>query len=181
MTDTGPLQVNPDCRDGKHDACAGDAWDLDADLPTTCKCWCHQDAAVAAKAPPVDPEHVKVRTDGTLRTFAHPDSPAWNMNLDVMPGYLDSRGVMDDMVAWAAQRALEQRILEDMAALLKSRPKDAPGVLLVRSTRETYLMESAWIPSGTIIYSMDDQPDLMAKVDPEDDRVLYYRQGNTKA
>lgn len=36
---TPPL--NPDCRDGKHRACAGDAWDLDTDQPADCSCGCH--------------------------------------------------------------------------------------------------------------------------------------------
>ena len=37
--------MNPDCRAGKHSACAGDAWDEQADAPTTCSCWCHEVAA----------------------------------------------------------------------------------------------------------------------------------------
>lgn len=28
--------MNPDCRDGKHAACRGDAWDDDTDTETTC-------------------------------------------------------------------------------------------------------------------------------------------------
>lgn len=34
--------MNPDCINGKHTACAGDAWDDDTDSLTDCKCWCHQ-------------------------------------------------------------------------------------------------------------------------------------------
>jgi hypothetical protein len=34
--------MNPDCRNGKHAACAGDAWDEERDEPTTCSCPCHQ-------------------------------------------------------------------------------------------------------------------------------------------
>lgn len=33
--------LNPDCRQGKHRACRGDAWDDDRDEPTTCGCDCH--------------------------------------------------------------------------------------------------------------------------------------------
>jgi len=33
--------LNPDCRDGKHQACAGDGWDVEKDEPTTCHCECH--------------------------------------------------------------------------------------------------------------------------------------------
>lgn len=33
--------MNPDCRDGKHRACAGDAWDEVADVATPCACPCH--------------------------------------------------------------------------------------------------------------------------------------------
>jgi hypothetical protein len=35
------LSLNPDCRDGKHQACAGDGWDLEKDEPTICHCNCH--------------------------------------------------------------------------------------------------------------------------------------------
>lgn len=35
----GPL--NPDCRDGKHRACNGDAWDMAKDAPAECACTCH--------------------------------------------------------------------------------------------------------------------------------------------
>lgn len=37
--------MNPDCRDGKHDACNGDAWDNEADMPIWCGCWCHDGGA----------------------------------------------------------------------------------------------------------------------------------------
>lgn len=33
--------VNPDCRDDKHRACGGDAWDFDTDQPADCSCPCH--------------------------------------------------------------------------------------------------------------------------------------------
>lgn len=32
--------ISPDCRDGKHRACVGDAWDDDADALTACACDC---------------------------------------------------------------------------------------------------------------------------------------------
>jgi hypothetical protein len=38
----GPL--NPDCAGGKCAACAGDAWDDENDVRTTCACACHQEA-----------------------------------------------------------------------------------------------------------------------------------------
>lgn len=41
--------LNPDCEGGKHQACAGDAWDFDADGPTACGCPCH--AGTVAGAP----------------------------------------------------------------------------------------------------------------------------------
>lgn len=34
--------LNPDCRDGKHRACRGDAWDVQNDRATNCWCECHQ-------------------------------------------------------------------------------------------------------------------------------------------
>jgi hypothetical protein len=37
----------PDCRDGKHRACRGDAWCGIADLPVPCDCTCHTSAVSA--------------------------------------------------------------------------------------------------------------------------------------
>lgn len=37
----GDRTMNPDCRDGKHDACNGDAWDFQFDQPSECQCECH--------------------------------------------------------------------------------------------------------------------------------------------
>lgn len=34
--------ASPDCRDGKHGACDGGSWDLDADMPADCACTCHR-------------------------------------------------------------------------------------------------------------------------------------------
>lgn len=33
--------MNPDCRDAKHTACSGTAWDDTRDELTTCSCDCH--------------------------------------------------------------------------------------------------------------------------------------------
>lgn len=33
--------LSPDCRDGKHHACVGTAWDDAADELTGCTCPCH--------------------------------------------------------------------------------------------------------------------------------------------
>jgi hypothetical protein len=35
--------MNPDCVNGKHHACRGDAWDLSADAPAECACDCHKE------------------------------------------------------------------------------------------------------------------------------------------
>lgn len=35
------MLTNPDCRDGKHRACAGDAWDYETDQRVWCRCKCH--------------------------------------------------------------------------------------------------------------------------------------------
>lgn len=35
--------LNPDCRDDKHRACAGDAWDVEQDASTGCACHCHDE------------------------------------------------------------------------------------------------------------------------------------------
>lgn len=36
--------LNPDCAQGKHHACAGDAWDEDEDEAARCACPCHHQA-----------------------------------------------------------------------------------------------------------------------------------------
>jgi hypothetical protein len=35
--------MNPDCRDGKHQSCSGDGWDVDLDQPAHCPCTCHKE------------------------------------------------------------------------------------------------------------------------------------------
>jgi hypothetical protein len=43
------LHRSPDCGEGKHRACRGDAWCTDLDVPALCDCDCHEaGAAVAA-------------------------------------------------------------------------------------------------------------------------------------
>lgn len=37
-----PIPISPDCRDGKHLACTGPAWDFTTDTETVCLCPCHQ-------------------------------------------------------------------------------------------------------------------------------------------
>lgn len=39
--DTPRPPLNPDCEQGKHRACAGDAWDEVDDELTDCSCECH--------------------------------------------------------------------------------------------------------------------------------------------
>lgn len=34
-----PRAVCPDCEQGKHGACVGDAWDDFTDQPAICSCW----------------------------------------------------------------------------------------------------------------------------------------------
>jgi hypothetical protein len=34
--------LNPDCWNGKHQACAGDAWNGMTDEPSPCQCTCHR-------------------------------------------------------------------------------------------------------------------------------------------
>lgn len=33
--------LSPDCEQGKHKACTGDAWDFAVDEPRRCECSCH--------------------------------------------------------------------------------------------------------------------------------------------
>ena len=35
------MTLSPDCRDGNHKKCYGDAGDVDADEPVDCGCNCH--------------------------------------------------------------------------------------------------------------------------------------------
>lgn len=36
------ILIEPDCRDGKHRNCSGDAWDTEADAYVDCPCECHK-------------------------------------------------------------------------------------------------------------------------------------------
>lgn len=42
-----PQHINPDCVNGKHHACNGDAWDFTNDLECLCECACHGQADAA--------------------------------------------------------------------------------------------------------------------------------------
>lgn len=63
--------MNPDCRDGKHQACAGDGWDEVLDEPSDCQCACHdiKEPEMADKIPVTWEGLVvgeaEVREDGT--------------------------------------------------------------------------------------------------------------------
>lgn len=43
-----PAVIAPDCRDGKHQACIGDAWSTAEDAPAPCDCSCHTITEAAA-------------------------------------------------------------------------------------------------------------------------------------
>lgn len=43
--------MNPDCRDGKHTASRGDAWDDTTDTETDCSCPCHTPSTPHGDAP----------------------------------------------------------------------------------------------------------------------------------
>jgi len=45
------VNINPDCRDSKHPACAGTAWNYDTDTPTACECACHPSNAPVSHDP----------------------------------------------------------------------------------------------------------------------------------
>lgn len=52
------VTISPDCRDGKHHACRGDAWSHTLDEPSPCACSCHEPAAVGTSTrsrPPTRP------------------------------------------------------------------------------------------------------------------------------
>lgn len=42
--------LGPDCRDGKHSACVGDAWSVADDAATPCTCPCHWDTITEEQA-----------------------------------------------------------------------------------------------------------------------------------
>lgn len=45
-----PAVIAPDCRDGKHQACIGDAWSTVDDAPAPCDCACHWETISEAAA-----------------------------------------------------------------------------------------------------------------------------------
>lgn len=42
--------LSPDCREGKHRACHGDAWNFHDDAPIDCQCGCHASVALVKPA-----------------------------------------------------------------------------------------------------------------------------------
>lgn len=44
LCDACEAMIGPDCREGKHRACDGGAWDDFRDIPTACQCGCHEEA-----------------------------------------------------------------------------------------------------------------------------------------
>lgn len=47
--------LSPDCRDGKHRACRGDAWNHTLDEPALCACPCHEPASTLTITHPALP------------------------------------------------------------------------------------------------------------------------------
>lgn len=50
--------LSPDCRDGKHRACRGDAWSKELDAPTACACYCHERTSAVTTSQPTLPPRV---------------------------------------------------------------------------------------------------------------------------
>lgn len=124
--------------------------------------------------PPVDPEWVKRPVTFVVE---HPASNGWTADLGTMPEYPEGTKVWDRIQDWVEQRAVEDRMLEELTAILQARPASAPGLLIIHHPEvETSMVESSWIPSGTVIFHAPDQPDLMVQTDPNGPGVLYYRQ-----
>lgn len=51
MTTENRIVIDPDCRDGKHDACIGRTWDDETDEWVTCGCMHHLDFEFAPHLP----------------------------------------------------------------------------------------------------------------------------------
>lgn len=68
------IWLSPDCEQGKHDACTGEAWDKEADGPTLCGC-CERNHKVADVP---EPKHGDVSTcescGGTIEFYEHSQS-----------------------------------------------------------------------------------------------------------
>lgn len=77
--------ICPECRDGKHDNCNGDAWDMAADQPAACSC-----QARGHQVPPLEVEVRGVRwvgNDGRHQTWSGhlPDGRPVIIKLDALP------------------------------------------------------------------------------------------------
>lgn len=97
--------MNPDCRDGKHDACNGDGWDHDTDEPVPCPCDCHRPGPLPAGhvwfAPVgTSPEDLKVIPNVGSITFdptpAPDPPPAWGSEtMTATIQFEDGRGLFE--------------------------------------------------------------------------------------
>lgn len=121
--------------------------------------------------PDVDPMDV-TWPDGTFKVF--PDRTETTLKVDV--AVPDAPSIMDRILAEVRHRRLEETILEELAAIISERGKDAPGLLIIKTPGgEWAIKESEFLPAGCAMLSTLDQPDLMAVA--QGDEWLYYRQG----
>lgn len=81
----GPLRLvwlddpSPDCREGKHRACTGDAWSLRLDLAQPCPCRCNQPVTPELVTAPADPPS----TVHVFRTIGpEADDFPWSVAID---------------------------------------------------------------------------------------------------
>lgn len=132
------------------------------------------DGLIPPEAPAVDPMDV-TWPDQTFKVF--PDG--WRgptFHAEVMDVTLDGAGIWSRILEEVHRHRLEETILEELAAIIAERGKDAPGLLIIQTPDGQWaVQESTWLAPGSAMLSRMDVPDLMAVA--QGDGWLYYRQG----
>lgn len=126
---------------------------------------------IPPEAPAVDPMDV-TWPDGRFKVF--PDRTEYTVAVEET--FLDGAGIWSRILEEVHRHRLEETILEELAAIITERGKDAPGLLIIQTPDGQWAVkETEWVGPGSVVLSRMDVPDLMAVADG--DGWLYYRQG----
>lgn len=126
--------------------------------------------------PVVDPMDV-TWPDGSFKVF--PDREERTFTFEVLEEFPAAPDIFKRILDEVHHRRLEESILEELAAIITERGKDAPGLLIIKTPDGQWAMkESEWLKPGSAVLSTLDQPDLMAVA--QGDGWLYYRQGPSR-
>lgn len=127
------------------------------------------DGLIPPEPPAADPMDV-TWPDQTFKVF--PDRTEWTVAVEET--FLDGAGIWSRIIEEVHRHRLEQTTLEELAAIITERGKDAPGLLIIQTPDGQWAVkETEWVGPGSVVLSRMDVPDLMTVA--QDDGWLYYR------